>query len=210
VRLLCALAAVVALVLVLPGGALAADPPGPVLLSQGWQFATDPADRGLQHGWQAGGRGLGWEPATIPHVLDSHTRPQDFYGSIGWYRLTFKGPAIAPGLHWALRFDQVRRIARVWLNGHEIGAHEDPYTPFELPASGLREGEANTLVELGRDHATGLARRARARRHARRGPAATPWLRAIDVWVERARRRLAGECERLDAAAGGGGPGARA
>ncbi len=146
VRLISALAVVVALVLALPGVALAADPPGPVSLAQGWDFATDPTDRGTLLNWQSGQRGSGWEPATIPHVLDPRTDPQLFYGSIGWYRLTFTGPRTQPGLRWALRFEQVRRIARVWLNGEELGVHRDPYTPFELPAKGLRPGEPNTLV----------------------------------------------------------------
>jgi len=146
VRLLSALAVVVALVLVLPGGALAADPPGPVSLSQGWDFALDPSDKGTLDNWQGGQRGSAWEPATIPHVLDARTQPQVFFGSIGWYRLTFEGPQTLPGLGWALRFEQVRRVARVWLNGEELGVHHDPYTPFELPATGLRPGAPNTLV----------------------------------------------------------------
>ena len=146
VRLLYALAVGVALALALPGGVIAADPPRPVSLSQGWDFAADPADQGTVQNWQSGRRGTGWEPATIPHVLDARTQPQVFFGSIGWYRLSFQGPPTPAGLGWALRFEQVRRVARVWLNGQEIGVHRDPYTPFELPAKGLRPGAANTLV----------------------------------------------------------------
>jgi len=146
VRLLSALAAAVALVLVLPGAAPAAAPPGPVSLAQGWQFAVDPADQGIAQNWRSGQDGVGWEPATIPHVLDARTDPEVFYGSIGWYRLAFNGPQTGPGLGWAIRFEQVRRRARVWLNGREIGRHRDPYTPFELPAKGLRPGEPNSLV----------------------------------------------------------------
>lgn len=146
VRIISALAVVFALVLALPGGALAADPPGPVSLSQGWDFATDPTDQGTIRNWQSGEQGFGWEPATIPHVLDASTKPEVFYGSIGWYRLRFSGPQTPAGLSWALRFEQVRRVARVWLNGDELGVHRDPYTPFELPARGLRPGATNTLV----------------------------------------------------------------
>lgn len=146
VRLLTALAVAVVLVLVLPGAAPAADPPGPVSLSQGWDFALDPTDRGTIQNWQSGRQGTGWEPATVPHVLEAGTQPQVFYGSIGWYRLTFQGPQTRPGQGWALRFEQVRRIARVWLNGVELGVNRDPYTPFELPAKGLRAGAPNTLV----------------------------------------------------------------
>ncbi len=146
VRLLSALAVAVALALVLPHAASAADPPGPVMLAQGWQFAHDADDAGLTDNWQGGRRGLGWEPVTIPHVPDSSPAKALFYGSIGWYRTTFTGPQTRLGLGWAVRFEQVRRIARVWLNGREIGTHHDPYTPFELRAAGLRPGQPNTLV----------------------------------------------------------------
>jgi hypothetical protein len=145
-RLLPALLAVVALALVLPQAASAADPPGPVMLAQGWNFAPDPGDVGVTDNWQGGLRGTGWEPVTIPHVAQASTKPSDFLGSIGWYRVRFTGPATAAGMGWALRFEQVRRIARVWLNGRELGIHHDPYTPFELAALGLRPGQPNTLV----------------------------------------------------------------
>jgi hypothetical protein len=146
VRSFSAFAVVVALALALPRAALAADPPGSVPLAQGWQFAIDPTDQGLHQEWESGQGGFGWEPAKIPNVLDTRTDPSVFYGSIGWYRLTFKGPPTRAEDGWAVRFEQVRRIARVWLNGRELGVHHDPYTPFELPATGLRPGEPNTLV----------------------------------------------------------------
>ncbi|MBW3608591.1 MAG: hypothetical protein KY463_09585 [Actinobacteria bacterium] len=146
-RLLSALAAVVALALVLPHAARAADPPGPVMLAQGWNFAHDHADEGLADNWQGGLRGTGWEPVTVPHVAEVSTDPSVFYGSIGWYRISFTGPQTPEGLGWALRFESVRRIARVWLNGRELGdPHTDPYTPFERAATGLRPGQPNTLV----------------------------------------------------------------
>jgi hypothetical protein len=148
VRLLCALAAVVALALVLPHAASAADPSGPVLLAQGWNFAPDPGDHGLADNWHGGERGTGWEPVTVPHVAEASADPDVFWGSVAWYRIRFTGPATADGLGWALRFEQVRRVARVWLNGRELTQkpHRDPYTPFELPAAGLRAGQPNTLV----------------------------------------------------------------
>jgi beta-glucuronidase len=148
VRLLCALGAVVALALVLPHAASAADPPGPVMLAQGWTFAADRADEGLADNWQSGERGTGWEPVTVPHVAEASPKGETFWGSVAWYRIRFTGPATDAGLGWALRFEQVRRTARVWLNGRELGSgpHTDPYTPFELTATGLRPGEPNTLV----------------------------------------------------------------
>jgi hypothetical protein len=146
VRLLSACAVVLALVLVLPRAAFAADPPRPISLAHGWEVAVDPTDQGLLQDWQSGARGFAWQPVRIPHVVDARIDPSVFYGSIGWYRLTFTGPPTADGMGWAVLFEQVRRFARVWLNGQEIGQHHDPYTPFELPATGLRPREPNTLV----------------------------------------------------------------
>lgn len=142
--LLLVLAVVVALAC--PAGAFAADPPPPVPLAQGWQFVLDPGDHGLAADWQSGIGGKGWVPVTVPHVFDPRPLPQLFKGTIGWYRLNFTGPATARGMGWWIRFEQVRRIADVWLNGRKLGVHRDPYTPFELPASGLLPGKPNTLV----------------------------------------------------------------
>jgi beta-glucuronidase len=142
--LISVLAIVVALAF--PTGALAADPPAPIKLSQGWEYAPDPGDQGIAANWQGGSAGTAWEPTTVPHVFDANPSPQAFKGTIGWYRMNFTGPATAPGSGFWLRFEQVRRLARVWLNGREIGSHRDPYVPFELPAEGLRAGQLNTLV----------------------------------------------------------------
>jgi hypothetical protein len=140
------LALVAAVVLALPGPALAADPPRPIDLSQGWQAGLDPTDQGVALGWPTGQDGLGWQPVKVPSVLDARVDPSVFFGSVGWYRLAFNGPSTANGTSWAVHFEQVRRSARVWLNGREIGSHRDPYTPFELPLTGLKPGQPNTLV----------------------------------------------------------------
>lgn len=137
---------VAAAVLAVPGAALAADPPKPVVLAQGWQKVADPSDQGVALGFPSGQDKPGWESTAVPHVFDARTDPAFFLGSIGWYRLAFTGPATAANAGWAVRFEQVRRSAHVWLNGRDIGTHRDPYTPFELPATGLKPNEANTLV----------------------------------------------------------------
>ncbi|MEJ7798135.1 MAG: glycoside hydrolase family 2 TIM barrel-domain containing protein [Solirubrobacteraceae bacterium] len=142
--LLSVLAIVVALAF--PTGALAADPPAPVPLTQGWEFALDRDDRGLGADWQSGRNGASWEPIKVPHVFNAQPLPRFFDGTVGWYRVGFTGPATGAAASWWLRFAQVRRSARVWLNGREIGAHRDPYTPFELPAKGLIAGRPNILV----------------------------------------------------------------
>ncbi len=144
-RVLLSVLAVVA-VLACPAGAFAADPPAPVKLAQGWQYSPDPTDRGVVANWQSGRMGATWEPTTVPHVFDARPLPNLFKGTVGWYRVGFTGPKTAEGTGWWLRFEQVRRKARVWLNGVEIGRHRDPYTPFEIPAAGLKPGQPNLLV----------------------------------------------------------------
>ena len=141
--LICLLAALAAL---LPASGAAAAPPDPVALTEGWQYAPDAADAGEAAGWPSGVAGDAWAPVAVPHVFEPRPLEDVFDGTVGWYRLTFAGPATPEGMSWALRFEQVRRSARVWLNGVEIGANRDPYTPFEVPAEGLRPSEPNTLV----------------------------------------------------------------
>ena len=128
-----------------PAGAAGPAPPAPVSLDGSWQFQTDPGLSGTARGWQAGA-GRGWRAAPVPGVFDPRPLPQLFHGMVGWYRRTFAGPPTPSGFTWALRFEQVRRTARVWLNGRELGAHDDPYSEFTLPTAGLRAGQPNTLV----------------------------------------------------------------
>ncbi len=47
-----------------------------------------------------------------------------------WYRRRFALPN--PDGCWTLRFDAVMDIAEVYLNGHLLGRHEHPFTPFEF------------------------------------------------------------------------------
>jgi beta-glucuronidase len=110
----------------------AGDPPRPVTLAGGWEFAD-----------RAEGP---WRGVHVPNVMDPKPTAGTFPGRVGWYRLSFKGPRTPAGHAWGVRFEQVRRRAEVFLNGRRIGTNDDPYTPFTLPASGLRPGAGNTLI----------------------------------------------------------------
>lgn len=120
-----------ALVLAVPAApAVAAGPPAPVPLDEGWELSFDRS---------------GWDPTSVPGVFDAETEPSTFGGRLGWYRLTFDAPAADDGYDWALRFETVRRVAEVTLNGVELGRNTEPYLPFELDATSLRPGEENVL-----------------------------------------------------------------
>src|SRR3712207_3014203 len=115
--------------LALAPAAASADVRGSVPLDKGWEFAD-----------QAEGP---WEPTQVPHVMDPRPTPEVWDGRVAWSGLRFVGPETRGGRAWWLRFDQVRRRAEAFLNGRPIGANEDPYTPFSLPATGIVPGEEN-------------------------------------------------------------------
>jgi beta-glucuronidase len=165
------IAAVAALALA-PGAAVAATPdsapkgpPKPVELRAGWEVrdlitpptpvqpgpppetspsAARASSRLPAQGAQAGGD---WRPVAVPSVFEGLARAPQYGGTLKLYRLRFTAPDIA-GFGWAFQFEQVRRRATVSLNGKRIGLSIDPYTPFQVPARGLRPGKVNTLEVL--------------------------------------------------------------
>ena len=116
--------------------------PEPVELHEGWEFALDPDDVAVP----GAGPVSGWREVTIPHVFEPRPLDETYAGTVGWYRLRFEGPATPDGWGWGARFEGVRRVSQVWLNGREVGANDKPYTPFEVPATGLLPGQENTLL----------------------------------------------------------------
>jgi beta-glucuronidase len=85
-----------------------------------------------------------WHPATVPGAFSGVARRAEYGGTVKQYRLRFTPPDVE-GYTWAFAFEQARRRAVVSLNGKRIGISIDPYTPFQIPARGLRPGEENTL-----------------------------------------------------------------
>ncbi|HEY3187656.1 MAG TPA: glycoside hydrolase family 2 TIM barrel-domain containing protein, partial [Solirubrobacteraceae bacterium] len=126
-----AVIAALAPLLAAPASGRAAAPAAPVPLDRGWSFQL---------------AGASPEPVRLPHVMQPNPTPASFEGTTGTYRLRFTPPRLPGGFAWALRFEQVRRVARITLNGVLLGVHTDPYVPFTLPAGPLRPGEPNELV----------------------------------------------------------------
>jgi beta-glucuronidase len=87
-----------------------------------------------------------YRPAEVPGVFDSRALPALYPGTVRRYRLRFRGPTTPRGFRWLISFAEVRRSARVYLNGRRIGRNSDPYTPFAVEARGLRPRRVNTLV----------------------------------------------------------------
>jgi beta-glucuronidase len=87
-----------------------------------------------------------WQPARVPSVFDTRALPSLYPGGVRSYRVSFTGPRTPRGFGWLLRFESVRRKATVFLNGHRVGTGGDPYTPFTVPARGLRPSKRNRLL----------------------------------------------------------------
>jgi beta-glucuronidase len=113
----------------------------------GWSYLSDPNNVGLDRQWgQGGAPSAGWTAVAIPNDFNPAVSSQSDNGTVGWYRLEFTGPATPAGRSWRVAFEGVRRNARVWLNGYEIGSSSDPYAPFSLPATTLHPGDSNVLI----------------------------------------------------------------
>ncbi|MDX6701789.1 MAG: beta-galactosidase [Baekduia sp.] len=139
----------------LAGTAAAAPaPPKTVDLdASGWQYAADPHDQGLADGWAAGHGGAAWAPVRLPHVFDAHPSQATFAGETGWYRLALTAPRGTPaGFGWGVRFEQIRRVADVFLDGRRVAGHADPYAPFTVALPALSDGRPHELVVRADNH----------------------------------------------------------
>lgn len=127
-------------------------------LSGEWHFAVDPDEVGENKGWAAPDFGdSGWAVVTVPHawgVMEEHAD----YDGVAWYRRTFALPAKAQDAHLRLHFGAVFYLARVWLNGQYLGAHEGGYTPFEFDVSGMAKPGAENVIAVQVDNKRALDR----------------------------------------------------
>jgi Glycosyl hydrolases family 2, TIM barrel domain/Glycosyl hydrolases family 2, sugar binding domain/Glycosyl hydrolases family 2 len=122
-------------------------PPASIPLRAGWTFLPDSHDVGLREGWFRGAAAAAsWSRVTIPHDFNPIVSRASDAGEVGWYQLRFKGPQVSSGRSWNIAFESVRRHARVWLNGTEVGSNDDPYAPFRVPAKTLYQGGPNVLM----------------------------------------------------------------
>lgn len=113
-----------------------------------WRFAVDPDEVGEKEGWTAPGfDDSGWATVAVPHtwgVMEEHAN----YDGVAWYRQTFIPSAEIQDAHLRLRFEAVFYLARVWLNGQYLGAHEGGYTPFEFAVSGIVQPGVENVVAV--------------------------------------------------------------
>lgn len=126
-----------------PSGGAA--PPAARALNDGWSRVSDPTDVGGAAGRPSGG-GDGWAGVSVPDVTQPEASPASFAGSIFWYKRQIELPAAAPGATWALRFEGVRRVSTVYVDGREVALNDDPYSPFEVELPTETAGRTVTVV----------------------------------------------------------------
>ncbi|WP_272475065.1 glycoside hydrolase family 2 TIM barrel-domain containing protein [Baekduia alba] len=122
----------------------------------GWEYAPDPTGaglRGLGPSHPGGPSGLTWSAVDLPHVFDPTPDTKAFHGQTGWYRLSVTRPTASPaGFDWGIRFDQVRRVADVFVDGRRVAVHSDPYAPFTVALPQLRDGRPHAVVVRADSH----------------------------------------------------------
>ncbi|MDX3458975.1 beta galactosidase jelly roll domain-containing protein, partial [Streptomyces sp. ME02-8801-2C] len=129
-------------------------------LDRKWRFRFDPADRGLDEGWQSAHHDdRAWGRIDVPAAWDLLDTPgfgsQDapfakgtaFSDGYAWYRTTVDVPASWRDRHIRIAFLAAGYSAEVWLDGRHLGKHEGANSPFALPVAGaLRPGARQTLA----------------------------------------------------------------
>jgi hypothetical protein len=148
-----------ALICAAASGTAAAAPAAPRAVDldgAGWQYAPDPGNRGLAERWNADSPArarAAWQPVNLPHVFDPRPDDATFKGETGWYRIALTAPRGTPaGFGWGVRFEQIRRDARVWLDGRPVAVHDDPYAPFTVALPALSDGAPHELVVRADNH----------------------------------------------------------
>jgi len=127
---------------------LLAVPADSFALSGEWSFAVDPDEVGEKEGWAAPDfDDSGWTLVTVPHTWGVMEEYVDYDG-VAWYRRTFIPSAGMQDAHLRLRFEAVFYLARVWLNGQYLGAHEGGYTPFEFDVSGIVQPGVENVIAV--------------------------------------------------------------
>jgi beta-glucuronidase len=109
----------------------------------------------LDHGWStARGKGGPWHGVSVPNAFNARDFSQrSELSRVQWYRERFTLPQTSGANSWRIRFESVNTSATVWLNGKKIGSHTGAHLAFELPATGIHNGQ-NTLLVRVQGHAS--------------------------------------------------------
>lgn len=117
------------------------------LLDGNWRFSVDRHKKGESDKWfDPGFDDSSWQVVSVPHtwnVMPDYSQ----YNGLGWYRYNLAAPESLQGMHIRLRFEAVFYLAKIWVNGENVGEHEGGYSPFEFDVTAqIRPGENNVIA----------------------------------------------------------------
>ena len=92
-----------------------------------------------------------WKQVTLPYAWNEDDAFKkdiaDLSTGIAWYKKIFRLPATAKGQKIFLEFEGIRQAGEFYLNGKNIGLHENGITAFGFDISNLAEfGKENVLI----------------------------------------------------------------
>ena len=110
---------------------------------EGWRIATDPGNQGREQKWFEAPRPEA-KPIAVPSTIQE-AFPN--YHGLTWYWKSFDAPVNPdPQGRYLLRFWSVDYKADVWVNGVQVGSHEDAEEPFTLDVTAaVHSGTGNLL-----------------------------------------------------------------
>lgn len=114
-------------------------------LNIGWKFQLgDPQEAG-----QVSFDDRSWRNVNLPHTwnTESDPPPKNYYRGPGWYRREFMAPDAWKEKRVFIRFGAASLVAKVFLNGRELGEHQGGFAAFcfELTPD-LQFGRTNILA----------------------------------------------------------------
>ena len=131
-----------------------------VSLDGKWQFIVDPIDSGLSGSTRYGFyhnsklensfdyqeyQFISANSLHVPGDWNSQQKKLFFYEGTVWYRNLFMAKKNQEKRYF-LHFDAVNYIAKVYLNGKEVGMHEGGFTPFSFEVTEFLKDGVNEVV----------------------------------------------------------------
>jgi len=131
--------------LLLASCSLGAGPRTTIRLDTDWRFHRGEAERAEAPDFPDSS----WQRVSVPHTWNDEGDPPQtgYYRGPGWYRRFFAGPAGWKGQRVFARFEAASLVARVFLNGKDLGEHKGGFQAFcfELTPY-LKLGAGNVLA----------------------------------------------------------------
>lgn len=111
-----------------------------------WEYKLDPDNKGFNGKWFESN--LNWNLTVVPGAWNIEEPDDFYYEGIVWYRKKFTSPDDFLKNRSFVKFQGVNYLARVWLNGIELGTHAGGHIPFRFEATNVIKKESILVVRV--------------------------------------------------------------